>query len=236
MLYLSVVIVLEEKDLISKKELLQLTGISYGQLYRWKRENLIPESWFMKQSSYTGQETFFPREKILRRLSLILDYKDSYSLEQLAALLHPDYSRKIFSSSEILAVKGIQENILSLFEKETGERFFRFGEVRFMYLLSVIENDLARIDVKIKEFVKSVLLWSKSVNTTSYKLVLLKKRGVILMLLNNQEADVLYDFDTQIVASFNIDEILEGFERSFIEYSDSISIDPDAKVKETVKL
>jgi len=217
MLYLSVVIVLEEKDLVSKKELLQLTGISYGQLYRWKRENLIPVSWFMKQASYTGQETFFPREKILNRISLIVEYKDSYSLEQLAALLHPDYSRKIYSSSEILAVKGIQKNILSLFENETGERFFRFGEVRFMYLLSVIENDLARIDVKIKDAVKSMLLWSKSANTTFYNLVLFKKRDVIFMLLSNQEAEMLYDFDTQIVASFNIDKILEGFERSFIE-------------------
>ncbi len=32
-----------ESYLISKRELLELTGISYGQLYRWKRKNLIPE-------------------------------------------------------------------------------------------------------------------------------------------------------------------------------------------------
>ena len=35
--------------LISKKDLLAETGISYGQLYRWKREQLIPEEWFIKQ-------------------------------------------------------------------------------------------------------------------------------------------------------------------------------------------
>lgn len=27
-----------DRDYISKKELLELTGISYGQLYRWKRK------------------------------------------------------------------------------------------------------------------------------------------------------------------------------------------------------
>ena len=32
-----------DETLISKKELLDLTGISYGQLYRWKRKGLIPE-------------------------------------------------------------------------------------------------------------------------------------------------------------------------------------------------
>ncbi len=54
---------MEEEVLISKKHLLQLTNISYGQLYRWKRENLLPESWFIKKSSFTGQETFFPEGK-----------------------------------------------------------------------------------------------------------------------------------------------------------------------------
>lgn len=215
------VIVLEEKDLISKKELLQATGISYGQLYRWKRENLIPESWFMKQSSYTGQETFFPREKILKRISLILEYKDSYTLEQLAGLIHPDYSKKIYSSSEILAVKGIKESILSLFEKEKGERFFSFGDIRFMYVLSVIEADIARFDVNIKDMVKSMLLWSKNANNTPIKLILLKKRNLIFMILNTQEADVLYDFDTRIVASFRLDDIIEVFERMFFEITGS---------------
>ena len=43
--------------LISKKDLLARTGISYGQLYRWKRQNLIPEEWFIKKSTFTGQET-----------------------------------------------------------------------------------------------------------------------------------------------------------------------------------
>ena len=69
---------------ISKKELLELTGITYGQLYRWKRKALIPEEWFVKRSSYTGQETYFPREKVLERIDKILNMKDDFSLDQLA--------------------------------------------------------------------------------------------------------------------------------------------------------
>ena len=71
-------------SLISKKDLLTTTGISYGQLYRWKRQGLIPEEWFIKKASYTGQETFFPREAILSRVETILQLKDTYSMEQLA--------------------------------------------------------------------------------------------------------------------------------------------------------
>ena len=73
-------------NLISKKDLLAITGISYGQLYRWKRQRLIPEEWFIKKSSYTGQETFFPREPMLSRIQTILELKDKYSMEQIAQM------------------------------------------------------------------------------------------------------------------------------------------------------
>ncbi len=55
-----------------KKELLDATGISYGQLYRWKRERLIPDQWFVKRSAFTGQETFLPRRAV-ERIEFILE-------------------------------------------------------------------------------------------------------------------------------------------------------------------
>ena len=42
-------------ELISKKEVLEKYGISYGALYRWKRIGLIPEDWFIRKSTVTGQ-------------------------------------------------------------------------------------------------------------------------------------------------------------------------------------
>lgn len=55
-----------EEQLISKKELLEETSISYGQLYRWKRKNLIPEEWFIRKSTFTGQETFFSESRNIK--------------------------------------------------------------------------------------------------------------------------------------------------------------------------
>lgn len=72
-----------ESELISKKELLELYGISYGALYRWKRKGLIPEDWFIKKSTVTGQETFFPRALVCERIKLIIDQKDEKSLDEL---------------------------------------------------------------------------------------------------------------------------------------------------------
>lgn len=75
-------------DLISKKELLALYGISYGALYRWKRMGLIPEEWFIKKSALTGQETYFDRSAICTRIEEILALKDSLSLEEISARLN----------------------------------------------------------------------------------------------------------------------------------------------------
>lgn len=95
------------KEEISKKDLLKLTGISYGQLYRWKRQGLIPEEWFIKRSSYTGQETYFPKELILARIEKIIELKDQKSLDEIHEILHNqhtmiDYEIQTLKDRELL--------------------------------------------------------------------------------------------------------------------------------------
>ena len=78
-----------DENLITKKDLLALTGISYGALYRWKRMNLLPDDWFIRRSTYTGHETFFPRDKILARVAEIQSLKETMSLEEIARQFSP---------------------------------------------------------------------------------------------------------------------------------------------------
>lgn len=86
---------MDSQNLISKKELLEKYGISYGSLYRWKRMGLIPEEWFIKTSTVTGQETFFNRETVCERIELIISMKDNTSLETLARQLNPPANREM---------------------------------------------------------------------------------------------------------------------------------------------
>ncbi|MBR4961921.1 MAG: DUF4004 family protein [Clostridia bacterium] len=72
------------EEFISKKEVLAKYGISYGALYRWKRMGLIPEDWFIRQSTQTGQETVFPKTLMCARMEEILAQKNENSLEELA--------------------------------------------------------------------------------------------------------------------------------------------------------
>jgi DNA-binding transcriptional MerR regulator len=104
-----------EEDLISKKELLELTGISYGQLYRWKRKSLIPEEWFVRKSTFTGQETFFPRREILVRIERIKDMKDDLSLDKLADMFSPNPSDIHMRIEEVSKRNIVADSALQLF-------------------------------------------------------------------------------------------------------------------------
>ncbi len=61
--------------------------MSYGALYRWKRKGLIPEDWFLRKATTTGQETFFPEALITERVELILGSKNEVELDELARRL-----------------------------------------------------------------------------------------------------------------------------------------------------
>ncbi len=76
-----------EQELISKKDLLDLTGLSYGALYRYKRKGLIPDDWFIRKATFTGQETFFPKAQILERMEQIRNLKEDISLDEMADVL-----------------------------------------------------------------------------------------------------------------------------------------------------
>ena len=143
-----------ENKLISKKELLELTGISYGQLYRWKRKNLIPEEWFVRKSTFTGQETFFPKESMLARIDKIKGMKEDRSLDDIAGMFSPVLSQMALSVEEIIDRKIVSQTaIQNYFEnKDSG------GVLSFQVLLAlfVLERLLQSGDVGIDEAKKAV--------------------------------------------------------------------------------
>lgn len=113
---------LSDKNLISKKLLLEKYSISYGALYRWKRKGLIPEDWFIKKSTTTGQETFFPKDLIFERVEMILSKKEDILLDELAEKISGEeesnakivietvFGEKTFRIKDIKSVKRILEN------------------------------------------------------------------------------------------------------------------------------
>jgi len=112
-----------DEDLIAKKDVLEQTGISYGQLYRWKRKGLIPEAWFIRKATVTGQETFFPRDKILTRIEQIRSLKEEQSLDELVQILAPEASPECVQHDNPAALTPIGAEGRKLLWKERGYTF-----------------------------------------------------------------------------------------------------------------
>ena len=129
-----------EDKLISKKELLVRYGISYGALYRWKRKGLIPEEWFIKKSTVTGQETFFPEDLICERMEAIQAQKDDLSLDELSKQLKNQTQKKA-----ILTLKTA-----------LGEKTFCLNEIQSIVLDDGKGNTL--------DMMQAVLDWMKEKN------------------------------------------------------------------------
>ncbi|MBP1962737.1 YhbD family protein [Paenibacillus aceris] len=124
-----------DEELISKKDLLELTGISYGQLYRWKRKNLLPEEWFIRKSAFTGQETFFPKQMMLARIDKIKNMKDDLSLDELAEVFSPVPTDLRIDRNELM-----KRNIVSLITAEYAEpimgptQVYTFEQALYLYV------------------------------------------------------------------------------------------------------
>jgi len=124
---------------ISKRELLETTGISYGQLYRWKREKLIPDGWFVKRSAFTGQETFLPRVRAIERIQFILANKDRFTLQQLLDQLTPVARSRTYPVDALSRLQGAARPT-EMMGRLTGEDALNHGQA----LCAMIAADLIR--------------------------------------------------------------------------------------------
>ena len=124
------------EHLISKRELLARYNISYGALYRWKRKGLIPDEWFIKKSTTTGQETFFPEKLVCERIELIQEMKEDILLDELAKTLCGENQKHEFV----------------ILDTEFGEKSFRLCDIKEIYL---IDNQGCKTEIT--DFIKSML-------------------------------------------------------------------------------
>jgi hypothetical protein len=207
-----------ENDLISKKDLLAETGISYGQLYRWKRKGLIPEDWFIHRAAFTGQETFFPRAAVLARIGQIQQLKDDVSLNDLVAVFSPTPAETAVPEGEALARGLVSAHVLPLLREHLGEapvlgfhallygaildRQFRAGEIGREEGVLVLHTLAARYPA-----------WQDR----ACDLLLLRKLGVSVCLLVADGGEVAADADTRLVVRVALAEAVEALKLKLTE-------------------
>ncbi|MCM3040902.1 YhbD family protein [Paenibacillus motobuensis] len=201
------------EDLISKKELLDLTGISYGQLYRWKRKNLIPEQWFIRKSSFTGQETFFPRDKIIRRIDKILNMKDDLSLDALADVFSPNLADVQLTAGEIMERNIVTSAALNLYietvDPEAQHIIFEFDKLLSIY---VLDRWLQSGDIALDEgrlLIQALNEHLPRMAGMECGIILIRKMGVSAFLLIPNDQEIYMDPGVKMVAHLSLAQCTE---------------------------
>ncbi|WP_078380039.1 YhbD family protein [Sutcliffiella halmapala] len=207
-----------EENLISKKDLLEIADISYGQLYRWKRKNLIPEDWFVRKSTFTGQETFFPKGQILERINKIKQLKDDLSLDALAEMFSSRPKEDISLSKKDL----LERNIVSVLvfslvaEPFKPEQALSFHTILFLYLLHKM---LEQGDVSLEEGRLMYHLLEEHYEKLEQKkgeLLLVRKMGVPFALLLENPKSLYLDDQVKVVVQLNIGAVVEDLKNTLI--------------------
>ena len=202
---------------ISKKDLLKTTGISYGQLYRWKREGLIPEEWFVKRSSPTGQETYFPQEKILKRIHAIQQLKDSYSLEELARILTPEVSNRLFCEEDLEHFDELDIDVAADFMDAMSKDSFVFLEVLVMIALSQAMVDSAITEEERTHAVSFLSKRMSELHSADYVLELLQAQGHLYVLLKKEGREVYLDDGLVAIRSIHLNELSNAIKLKYKE-------------------
>ncbi|MBB6674978.1 YhbD family protein [Cohnella nanjingensis] len=201
-----------DRELISKKDLLELTGISYGQLYRWKRKQLIPEEWFVRKSTFTGQETFFPKDLILARIDKILNMKDDLSLDELAGKFSPLHFEAAVAHHELSERNIVSMVVIERFSTPaqlSGAESYSFEQLLYLHtvdrLLSGGEMSLDEAGV----LADTLREHFPKFEGKPCELLFTRKMGVSSFALVSVPADVYYDAGVKLVARLSMTEMAE---------------------------
>ncbi|CAH2715068.1 hypothetical protein BACCIP111895_02252 [Neobacillus rhizosphaerae] len=198
------------EELISKKDLLDIAGISYGQLYRWKRKDLIPEEWFIRKSTFTGQETFFPKEKILERINKIQTMKENLSLDELADMFSPNISDLQLEKDDLIKRNIVSIEVMNFYlENDKGVKIFNFPRILEVYILEkLLQSGEINLDEG-KMLLQVLKDNAQHIKQKSCELVFTRKLGVssCLLLLNTEAAH--FERGTKVVTTLALMTCME---------------------------
>lgn len=189
-------------DEISKKDILRETGISYGQFYRWKRMGLIPESWFRRRSTFTGQESFLPRRKVMERIARIQQMKNDLSLDEIAEMLSPDSARRAYTMAEIRGSGAFE-----LLPGDMDEDNLGYADLLALILIEHLTKRQLNAD-QVRLACRTLRERFDGLKDAAEKsLVIAAREGVSFCVLH--AGVCLFDSNVEVAASVNLNELAE---------------------------
>lgn len=196
---------------ISKKDLLRETGISYGQLYRWKRMGLIPEEWFVRRSTFTGTETFFPRERVLARIAKITSMKGGdLSLEEIAGVVAPPLTSIALLPAEVLDHRIASTSTIGLYASvRPTEGTYALGDILTLYVLDGLLREGVVTADEGRALVGTMASGLAGESEGEFEALLARKAGLSLWLLASRGCAPRFEESARVVARVDLGAKLE---------------------------
>ena len=195
-----------EENLITKKELLEITGISYGALYRWKRMKLLPDEWFIHRSTFTGHETFFPRDKVLERVAEIQRLKESMSLDEIARLFQPGPPGEVSLTAQDAAAAGIAVPpvINQYLGLSGGDGSFAYESLLGLYTFSLLlmEGSVSREEA----YAAAQAVSAVDPEISEPVVYILRKYGVPFCITAGEMQKIQFDGDAALAATVSVSQ------------------------------
>ncbi|GGG67163.1 YhbD family protein [Paenibacillus radicis (ex Gao et al. 2016)] len=199
-----------EEELISKKELLDLTGISYGQLYRWKRKQIIPEEWFIRKSAFTGQETFFPKQRMLARIDKILHMKDGLSLDELAEMFSPIPSGQSIRVLDILERNIVSRSSVELAAPYVGQsELYNFEQTLYLYIL---DQCLLSGEMSLEEgpqLLRTLMEHYGKYEGKNCDVLMIRKMGMSVVMMLSAGSEAFFESGAKIIFRVSVAKCIE---------------------------
>lgn len=191
-----------EQELITKKELLEITGISYGALYRWKRMGLLPETWFLHRASFTGHETCLPRALALQRIADIQRMKETMTLEAILEQLQPGANHEISLSAAQVRKLGVAlPGLVSQYLSEYPVSHFDFRELLGLYTFAqtLMQGRVSREEAfELSQAVKKA--------EDDRRVYLVRKYGVAICVTADQVEHIEFDPNASVAVELTVEE------------------------------
>lgn len=206
-----------DEELISKHDLLRAARISYGTLYRWKRMNLIPESWFIHKSTHTGQETFFPKARMLNRVERIQELKKELTSEQMKEIFSPNVKSFQIPFEDFVSLHLVTKLAVTAYTSVfPNKKELKFDDVFSIYVVDHLMRLSGIYLEDAKQVIRMLDRYLSTRKSKDFQLILMRKMGIPFTVLVKGEEEILLEDNTEIVAMANLSEFEEALKDQLI--------------------
>lgn len=179
--------------------------------------NLIPESWFIHKSTHTGQETFFPKARMLNRVERIQELKKELTSEQMKEIFSPNVKSFQIPFEDFVSLHLVTKLAVTAYTSVfPNKKELKFDDVFSIYVVDHLMRLSGIYLEDAKQVIRMLDRYLSTRKSKDFQLILMRKMGIPFTVLVKGEEEILLEDNTEIVAMANLSEFEEALKDQLI--------------------